>query len=819
VGEIARRLVVELIADPRGYTAGLQTAAKQTKVFGAEVDKATRGIVSGSGALHGFGRSLAFASGGFLAFEGVSKFLTDSVSAARDAGVAQASLTAQMKASGESFTENQGAIQRASLSLEKFGFTSEDSQKALAVLDRATGNVGKSIQLQGVAANIARARNISLSQAALILGKAYDGQTTSLKRLGVALPAGTKGMQAIYIAAQKFTGQAKAGTTEVEKFHAILHNTEVIIGTALLPTLNKFLGSLGKWLQKMNESGRLQKDVNEAVKTATGIFEGVAAVVKPLAAAFQDLGKAVGGTKNEVKLLAGVFVALKAAKVIGEITAVGSAAEASTGKVKGLRLALAGLRGGGPIAVTIAVGFELLTNKSAVDKFMSNLLPSWLGGGRNTTSPGDPRLARTFPGLAAKLNAASGGGVPGLTGPIGTRLAGPLGAVDPRAGIANLKIPGGIYGNTAAPLTAAQQRAIGLAAQPQNLGLLRAQAAHDQAAIDFAKKLRTSGRISNQKYVDEVTAYASDLQQTNSTIAGILQAARQKTVDAAKAAAAKTAAAAAKQKQLAQQKQQNILDRAQYAVDRTQLTDSLTDDLKALKNQKKVIQGEIQTQGATSALLSQLLAVELAIKQKTADIAAARKQRADTAKQSAADALQTKLDWAQLAVDQAGLTDTLTDDLKARQHQLAIINKEIAVHGKTLALEQQRVGFLQAIKDIRGQQADAAKATKDATDKTTTALDQANQSSRKLFKTLNATAFVNRFGGGLTREQKRRLEVGLAMTGPGGTLPAGHPGQFTAGITIHGGVHMHGVQDVPGLENQLAKRAKARPFVRRGARG
>jgi hypothetical protein len=273
--------------------------------------------------------------------------------------------------------------------------------------------------------------------------------------------------------------------------------------------------------------------------------------------------------------------------------------------------------------------------------------------------------------------------------------------------------------------------------------------------------------------------------------------------------------------------QQGLLDRLQFAVDRTQLTKSLQDDLGALQTQQATLKRIIATQGSTLALQQQLLAVELAIKGKQQEISDARKQRAADARQAAidrkAEAEQAAVGWAQLGVERAQLTGTLTDDLKAQQRLLAVNSKAIGEHGKTLALEQDKVGILLAIKGIRQQQADAAaeaaKAGKDATDKALTDAEQTDRSSRKLFKRLNATAFLNQFGGTLNREQKRRLRVGLAMMGPGGTLPAGHSGQFTAGVTIHGGVHMHGVQDVPGLENQIAKRAKARPHVRRGARG
>ena len=322
---MARSIQVEVIVDSTRATTGFAKTGAAASKMDKDLQHAVKGALSGSGAFEHLGRSLAFASGGFVAFAGASEALRASIDAARDTQVAQKALAAQIKTSGETFQASQQAIDKAGLSIAKFGFTSEDSLQALTILDRATGSVSKSIQYQGIAANIARAKNISLSQAALILGKAYDGQTTSLKRLGVEIPKGVKGYQAINIAAQKFAGQARANTTEAQRFSATLHDTEVIIGTALLPTLNKLLTEIGAWLTKMNQSGRLQRDVNTAVKDGTAAFEVMKAIIVPLAAAFQGLGKAVGGTKNELELLLGVFAAFKGAALLREIGLVSTA--------------------------------------------------------------------------------------------------------------------------------------------------------------------------------------------------------------------------------------------------------------------------------------------------------------------------------------------------------------------------------------------------------------------------------------------------------------------------------------------------------------
>jgi hypothetical protein len=791
---VARKLEVEIIASVLGYTKGLTKAAEQTRLFARTVDDSSKHI----------GRSLAFATGGFVAFAGATEFLRSSIDAARDAGVSQRSLAAQMKASGESFTASQGRIEKAGLALEKFGFTSEDSAKALTVLERGSGSITRAISLQGAAADLARAKNLDLADAANVLAKVFGGQETALRRAVPGLDKHAHGLDLIAQAQQRLAGQAKAGTTEAERFHATLHDTEVIIGTALLPTLNKFLESVGKWLQKMNESGRLQKDVNEAVKIGTGLFDDAKT-------ALDGLNKITGSTKHTLELLFGVLVAFKTAKfatvfldLASSIKRTGTAAKTTEGEVAALRLSFVGRLG--VAAAVVYAGYQLST---FIEK-----IPGWNSafeglGGKIYDVASALHLVhangQSFSALAAAANRT------GPAGPLGTptrpALTGPVGAP-------SVNVPGHVAGQTFQnpALSAAQARAIGLASDPNSLALLRAQAAHDKAAIAFAATLRASGRISNAKYTSEVSAYASDLQQTNSTVAGILQTAAQAAADKTKAAAEKTKAAAEAARAAAAQAQQGLLDKLQLNVDRTQLTKGLQDDLAALLTQKAGYQKIIRTEGATHDLLETLLQVELAISAKKQEIADARAGEKQAQADKAAKRTQAKLDAANLLVAKSGLTETFKDDLAANKNLLAVMKRTGAA---AIDIVNQQV----AINGLKGQLADQIAAGKKTDDKAAGTADQANQSTRRLFQRLSASGFVNRFGAGLSGAQKRRLEVGFAMTGPGGTLPRGHSGQFTAGITINGGVHMHGVHDVAGLENELAKRAKARPAIRRGTRG
>jgi hypothetical protein len=285
---MARKLIVEVLLDSAAYSRQVKKTQAETTALAADLKNIGRHTATAAVGFKGLGRSLALMTGGFVAFEGVSQFLGDSVKFAQDAAVSQRQLAAQMKTSGESFADSRKRIEEAGLSLSRFGFTSEDSAHALTVLDRGTRSISESIRLQGLAADIARAKNIDLAAAANVVAKVFGGQETALRRAVPGLSKTAHGMDLIRQAQQRLAGQAAAATTPSERFNATLHETERIVGTALLPTLNRYLTQLSVWLDKMNRSGQLQRDVNQAIKQAVPL-------VDDLAKAFTGLAGAIGG--------------------------------------------------------------------------------------------------------------------------------------------------------------------------------------------------------------------------------------------------------------------------------------------------------------------------------------------------------------------------------------------------------------------------------------------------------------------------------------------------------------------------------------------
>lgn len=269
---MARKIAVEIVGDSRQLTRAFSTSTQSAKKFNREISHMGRGVAAGSGLFRSLGRSVAFASGGFLAFASVSEFLRSSVDAARDAAVAQRALGAQMKASGESFREHRAQIEKTTRSYGRFGFQNEQVEASLTVLERGTGSINKAIGLQGLTADLARAKNLDLAAAAQTVAKVFGGQETALRRAVPGLTKTAHGWDLIREAQAKLAGQAAANTTAAERFSATLHDTQEIIGAGLLPVLNTYLDKLSTWMDDTRNQAKLQRGVTTAVKdTSTAV--------------------------------------------------------------------------------------------------------------------------------------------------------------------------------------------------------------------------------------------------------------------------------------------------------------------------------------------------------------------------------------------------------------------------------------------------------------------------------------------------------------------------------------------------------------------
>ncbi len=782
----------------RGVSTGAKTAER-------DLGKLTRGALAGSGVISSLGRSLAFASGGFIAVAGTATLLHNAITEALAFAATEKQVTAQLKTSGLSFEANKEQILANLTAQSKLSaFTRGDLLQSFGYLVRVSGDVDQSLKLTAIAADVARGRHIALSSASIALAKALGGSSTALRRLGIIVPASAKGMDAIRYVAQKFAGQAEAGATSADHLRTSLVNAGEVIGTKLLPTFNRLATEFSDWIAKMDASGKLAKDVNEGitilgygfhalggaikiVDDATGGFKNTLAILIGL-----ELGSKVYGWIKALRILAGTWglvgaAAVKAGEEEAAATTVGgaaggTAAGAGTGILAGGLLGR--LLGRGTTGVSTRVGM-----------YTGGALAGEAGVAAGVSATGIGALAvaallatDALAGLAKKANDAAGGGSLGrniiggvegvLTGGLfGNSNAGILGQVLHRDSAfrqflsptppppVTLVKPGAFGLSNASLFGPVPSRMFG-AAQPMTqywkaftktfrqlmseaTAALTKGTADDVAAarqeVKRIKDLLDRGQLHGPALFGALQAEANDL----STIWSAEAAAAQKR--AAKAAAAK----------------QKIITQIQNAIDPINLQIAFARAEALGGNTTAVLRKQLAAayNGLAKAIANGNKQLILQAYQQIKSVKDAIKAALTTATSTFTVPAKLALD---IARDQAlgkGITDDLIEERKALYKWIASHRKNI--QGVTDAYNQITAINSQLNSDVANAYGMFKKA-----------------SVKKLTENL-----------GLTPDQRRRLEQRLSQRGPGGTTPgdgtgaAGYVIDPNTGRPVHRGHH------------------------------
>jgi hypothetical protein len=241
---------------------------------------------------------------------------------------------------------------------------------------------------------------------------------------------------------------------------------------------------------------------------------------------------------------------------------------------------------------------------------------------------------------------------------------------------------------------------------------------------------------------------------------------------------------------------QQVVDALQFNVDKAGATARMDDDLAALRRLEAKLVERIKLEGSTLDRVKELYGVRQQI------IAAAKEQRQQN-------------QYLALGLDREG--NDLVPTAKALRNRLGKI--EDAVAGTFLDTNKTQALFVRIGKVLTG---NFGKLTKDVRAKIKELLDgidqqlsqstakrklDPNQPTLQIFDPKLMTASMADFA----KTYGYRLSFR-----PGGAdvTDRGLPAQSS--VTINGGLHLHGVQNVQQLEEELVKRAKQRPHARRG---
>jgi len=162
--------------------------------FGLMAADMTVGSAAGSLAAKGIEKGFDLAG---QAIGRATEFVGDSIDAYRQEQVSIAGLNAALDANIKGWDGNTTAVESAIAAREQLAFADDEQREALKILVAATQDATQATDAQRVAMDLARFRGISLSQASDLVAKAWDGNVTSLKKLGISLDAGAKGYDAL----------------------------------------------------------------------------------------------------------------------------------------------------------------------------------------------------------------------------------------------------------------------------------------------------------------------------------------------------------------------------------------------------------------------------------------------------------------------------------------------------------------------------------------------------------------------------------------------------------------------------------------------
>lgn len=243
-----------------------QAVSELRKVGVAAETNLSKAEFAGSGfqkSLVGIGAVAPAVGAGLLALGAIS------VKTAIDGEAAHTRLQVAITNVGQSTDQWSGKIQNASDRMAKLGFDNIDVETSLARLVPATKNVGEAIRLQGIAADIARGRNISLADATNFVVAAEKGRYRALLQSGILSKNQVAGFHdqndALNALAKTYGGSASAFSHTLAGNFATLtaesKNLAQQIGNDLAPVVSVAVQGLTGLLDLASKGGGALRDL------------------------------------------------------------------------------------------------------------------------------------------------------------------------------------------------------------------------------------------------------------------------------------------------------------------------------------------------------------------------------------------------------------------------------------------------------------------------------------------------------------------------------------------------------------------------------
>jgi hypothetical protein len=310
VASDSRALTLKLLADTADFQKKLQNGSKDIDSIGERAAE--------------FGKkaALAFAAAGAA----IGAFAVSAVKAAAEDEAAQLKLgetiRSTTKATDEQIKGVEKYITKTSIAA---GITDDELRPAFSRLVRSTNDVEDAQKLLNLALDLSAATGKPLEAVSNALGRAYDGNTTALGKLGLGISAADLKSQDFDTTFNQLTktfgnfseNEAQSTQKQMERVKIALDEAKESIGAALLPTvqeltgflLENFIPALEAFISGLTGTDGLNEGLTASQKTAVewgkkvrGFIETIIDLKDELLA----LGVILGSIFLAAKVVAGI---------------------------------------------------------------------------------------------------------------------------------------------------------------------------------------------------------------------------------------------------------------------------------------------------------------------------------------------------------------------------------------------------------------------------------------------------------------------------------------------------------------------------------
>jgi hypothetical protein len=307
-------VVFEIKAKADKAVADFKKVNKELQNMDKEADKTSRSLARMEAAtkITRIAVMALAASFGVLAAVGIKEAMREEVALLK--------LKTAVDNVGQSFAAANPFISQTAEALIQLGFADDDTYASLAKLTAATGNVKTAMKSMTVAADLARFKQISLTEASDLLARASTGQARGLRDLGIAmgvsLKQGASYEEILAAIEERIGGMAEAfaetGAGKMAIFNAQMSELKERIGYALLPALIKLVNYINtKLIPALNKFFDFLSRNKQTIINFGAAF-----------AAIWAFAKVQAGVTIAITAIKGLITAYNALKVAGIAAAV-----------------------------------------------------------------------------------------------------------------------------------------------------------------------------------------------------------------------------------------------------------------------------------------------------------------------------------------------------------------------------------------------------------------------------------------------------------------------------------------------------------------